>query len=127
MLVDTDVLIWYFRGSEHAKKVLESIGRYSISSVVYMELLQGIRNKHELQNLKHFISLHDINIISLDQEITSRAIYFLEQFRLRDGLQMADALIAATANLRTEPLLTGNYTHYKMIPGVEIKKFIAKK
>lgn len=123
MIIDTDVLIWYFRGKESAKKALDKIGHFSISAVVYMELLQGIKNKEELRYLKHFVSERGIVIISLDQEITSRAIYYLEQFRLSKGLQMADALIAATVDLRGETLLTGNHAHYKMIPGLDLKKF----
>lgn len=123
MIVDTDVLIWYFRGYEKAKKTLDKIGRFSISAVVYMELLQGVENKEELRYLKHFISAREIDIISLDHEITSRAIYFLERFRLSDGLQMADALIAASADIRGETLLSGNHAHYKMITGLDIKKF----
>jgi predicted nucleic acid-binding protein len=123
MIIDTDVLIWYFRGYEKAKKTLNKIGRFSISAVVYMELLQGVKNKEELRYLKHFISEREIDIISLDHEITSRAIYFLERFRLSNGLQMGDALIAATVDLRGESLLSGNHAHYKMIPGLDIKKF----
>jgi hypothetical protein len=123
VLIDTDVLIWYFRGQEKAKKALDSLDRFSISAVVYMEILQGIKNKNELSHLKHFISNREIAIISLDHEITSRAIYFLERFKLSNGLQMADALIAATADIQGETLLTGNFMHYKIIPGLEIKKF----
>jgi predicted nucleic acid-binding protein len=123
MIVDTDVLIWYFRGYEKAKRTLDKIGHFSISAVVYMELLQGVKNKDELRYLKHFMSEREVVNISLDHEITARAIYFLERFRLSDGLQMADALIAATADLRGEALLSGNYAHYKMIPGLDVKKF----
>lgn len=123
MIVDTDVLIWYFRGNKKAEHILDKIGIFSISAVVFMDLLQGIRDKEELRILKHFMIEREIECISLDHEITSRAIYFLEKFRLSDGLQMADALIAATVDLRGETLLSGNYAHYKMIPGLEVKKF----
>ena len=116
-------MIWYFRGHKKAKKTLEQLDEFAISAVVYMELLQGIRNKTELQMLKKFMIQRNIHNISLNAEVTSRAIFFLEKFNLSHGMQMADALIAATADLQGETLLTGNYVHYKMIPGLLVKRF----
>jgi len=123
VLVDTDVLIWYFRGNAKAKKTIEKIGGFSISAVVYMELLQGVRNKNELMLLKRFLIDHHVDTINIDSAITSRAIYYLERFNLSHGIEMADALVAGTADQMGLKLLTGNVSHYKMIPGVEIKKF----
>jgi predicted nucleic acid-binding protein len=51
-LVDTDVLIWYLRGNQNAYDLIHSIGEFTISAVTYMELVQGMRNKEELRNLK---------------------------------------------------------------------------
>ncbi len=44
-LVDTDVLIWYLRGNEKAYKLIHSLNHFCISSITYMELVQGMRNK----------------------------------------------------------------------------------
>ena len=52
MILDTDVLIWFLRGNEKATNaVLESMP-FSISVVTYMELLQGMRNKQEMESMK---------------------------------------------------------------------------
>ena len=52
MILDTDVLIWFLRGNEKATNaVLESMP-FSISVVTYMELLQGKRNKQEMESMK---------------------------------------------------------------------------
>lgn len=121
--IDTDVLIWYFRGNEKANETITSIGRFSISSIVYMELLQGIRNKKELSFLKQFITNHEIQMIHPDHEISSRAIYFIEKSGLSNSMRLADAMIASTADIRGEALLTGNAIHYRFIPSLTIKKF----
>ena len=55
MLVDTDVLIWYLRGHQKAQKVLDRLDDFSISSVTYMEILQGMKDKTELRMWKSFI------------------------------------------------------------------------
>ena len=123
MLVDTDVLIAYFRGKKHAKDVIDKLGPFSISAVVHMELLQGIRNKDELRRLKGFLTERAVHVLSLDEDITFRAISFLERFSLSHSLKMADALIAATADVRGEVLLTGNYADHKMISDLEIQRF----
>lgn len=48
MLVDTDVLIWYLRGNEKARWVIDSEKNFFLSAVTYIELVQGMRNKREL-------------------------------------------------------------------------------
>ena len=52
MLIDTDVLIWYMRGNEKAYQTIENSNNFFISVVTYMELVQGLRNKKELNHLQ---------------------------------------------------------------------------
>jgi predicted nucleic acid-binding protein len=123
MIIDTDVLIWFMRGNEKAKRTIDNMESFSISSVVYIEILQGIRNKNELKELKLFVRKRDILIIPLDPDITSRAIFFMERYSLSHGLRMADALIASTTDILGETLFTSNTLHYRMIPNLSLKKF----
>ena len=51
MIIDTDVLIWYMKGNQKARRAINSIESWSISAVNYMELVQGMRNKDELEIL----------------------------------------------------------------------------
>jgi hypothetical protein len=125
MLVDTDVLIWYLRGNAKARQAIEALGPYSISAVVYMEILQGIRNKTELKQFKQYMKETQIECLSISSGITDRSIHFLEEYGLSHGLRMAGALIAATADVYGETLLTGNFIHYRMISSLDIKKFHA--
>ena len=52
MIVDTDVLIWYSRNNEKAKELLHSLRGFNISVITYMEIIQGVRNKQELNHFK---------------------------------------------------------------------------
>lgn len=122
-LIDTDVMIWYLRGHAKAGATLDALLTIGISSVVYMELLQGMRNKHELNIFKAFIKQRSIDCLPLTPEITNRAIYFLELFTLSHGLQMADALIAATCDIYGTQLLTANDSHYRMITTLQLTVF----
>lgn len=123
MTVDSDVLIWYMKGNNNAKNALDEIGVYAISSVVYMEIIQGVRNKAELKSIKQFFEAKHTKILPINPEITSRAIYFMETYSSSHGLRMADALIASTADNANDTLLTANIAHYQMIPHLLLKTF----
>jgi predicted nucleic acid-binding protein len=116
MLVDTDVIIWHLRGLNAAVQRLDQIADLQISSITYMEVLQGLRNKDELQAVKKMLSRRAAVLLPPTPEITHRAIELLEGFTLSHGLQMGDALIAATALEHQLSLLTCNIKHFKYIP-----------
>ena len=123
MILDTDVLIWYMKGNEKAYKAVENTKNFSLSVVTYMELVQGMRNKKELNELRK--ALHDWNskILYISEEISIKAMFFVEQHYLSHSVQLADALIAATAVTYGLPIRTGNDEHYKVLKDVQIKKF----
>ena len=123
MIVDTDVLIWYMRGNSKAKRAVDKLGAFSISAITYMEIVQGIRNKKELQILRQFIKGRNIRCIPVDSDVSARGIFLLEEYALSHGMRMGDALIAATVENEGETLLTANTTHYKMIPNLSVKVF----
>ena len=125
MLVDTDVLIWYLRGNEKAYEVIENMSGFSLSVVTYMELVQGMRNKQELNSLRQALRGWNATIIYLSEEISAKAMFFVEQHFLSHSLELADALIGATAITHGVPLLTGNDRHYKVLNDLEVRKFFA--
>ena len=123
MLVDTDVLIWLFRGRASAKRAIEKASSIALSSVTYMELVQGVRNKEEFSSLRKSIHQHEWGILPLNENISHRATVYIENYALSHGLQLADALIAASAVELGEILLTANTKHYKVIPDLELKPY----
>ena len=123
MLIDTDVLIWYMRGNEKAHQVIENETDLNLSVVTYVELVQGMRNKRELNLLRKSIKNWNAKIIYITEEISAKAMFYVEQHYLSHSIQLADALIAATAVSYGFPLLTANDKHYKMIKNLHIKIF----
>jgi len=108
MIIDTDVLIWYMKGNEKAYKAIERVNNFFISVVTYMELVQGMRNKKELNTLRKSIHSRDAKVLYISEEISSKAMFYVEQHFLSHSLQLADALIGATAVAYGLPILTGN-------------------
>ncbi len=123
MIIDTDVLIWYMKGNEKAYKVIENSENFLISVVTYMELVQGMRNKNELNHFRMALHGWNTKILYISEEISIKAMFFVEQHYLSHSIQLADGLIGATAILLGLPILTGNDKHYKIIKGIQIKKF----
>ena len=123
MLVDTDVLIWYLKGNENAYQVIENSGNFFISVVTYMELVQGMRNKKELNNLRKALHIWNSKILYISEEISAKVMFYVEQHFLSHSMQLADALIGATAIAYGIPVLTGNDKHYKVFKDLKIKRF----
>ena len=123
MVIDTDVLVWYMRGNENAYKSIEKTTFFFISVVTYMELVQGMRNKKELNNFRKALLGWNSRILYISEEISVKAMFFVEQHFLAHSVQLAYALIGATAVAYGLPILTGNDKHYKVMKDVQIKKF----
>jgi predicted nucleic acid-binding protein len=56
--------------------------------------------------------------------ITLRAIELMESLTLSHGLQMGDALIAATAIEHQMPVLTANVKHFSAVAGLTVEAFV---
>lgn len=123
MIIDTDVLIWYMKGNNNARKSIENLSNFYISVVTYIELVQGMRNKNELNILRRALNNWDSKILYISEEISVKAMFFVEQHYLSHSIRLADALISATAISYGLPVLTGNDKHYKVFKDIEIKKF----
>ena len=123
MLFDTDVLIWCFRGVVKAAKAIEADPAPTISVVTYMELVQGARDKRELKAISSFLTAMNMPVLPLTENIGHRASIYMEAHTLKDGMAMADALIAATAVENSLSLCTGNGKHFRVISDLELNVF----
>ena len=123
MLVDTDVLIWNLRGDPAAAEALDSAPGFCLSAVTYMELLQGLRDTRELRLLRQALRDWDVRVLHLNEEISARAMFLVEEYALSHNMQMADALIAAGAQYTGLPLFTANDRHYRHIDGLDLRIF----
>lgn len=124
MLVDTDVLIWHLRGYAQATRRLDELGALTMSAVSYLEVLQGMRNKAELAAVQKMLQMRSATLLPITEPITLRATALMETITLSHGLQMGDALIAATALDHGLPVLTANVKHFAAVEGLTVEAFL---
>jgi len=122
-LIDTDVIIWYLRGNKKAYDLIHGTDEFCISSVTYMELVQGMRNKEELRTLQKTLKQWNVKTIYISQEISAKALFYVEEYFLSHSMQLADSLIASTATSYGMKLITANYKHYKVVKDITIEIF----
>ena len=124
-MIDTDVLIWFFRGNESAEVFLRKIpyGQRVTSSLCIMELVQGCLDRHELKTVKDFAKNNLSSVMHPDDKTCEKAMILLERHSLSDGLRTIDALLAATAITKGVTLATSNLKHFKNISGLHLQPF----
>jgi predicted nucleic acid-binding protein len=123
MLIDSDVMVWVTRGHAGAAHRLAQLLPWQLSAVTYIELAQGCRSKAELARLKKGLSMCNTQILPVTSDITDRAMSLIDKHALSSGLQLGDALIAATALEHRLTLLTGNKKHFAKVPGLVLEVF----
>jgi predicted nucleic acid-binding protein len=121
VIIDSDVLIWMSRGNRNAADRLQRLLPWHISVVTYIELAQGFRDKRELAEMKRGLSQCQTIILPVTPEISDRAMLLIDNYALSHGLRLADALIAATALLHDDALLTANAKHFACIEGLRFE------
>lgn len=120
---DTDVLIWYLRGSERAADWIDRVEERCVSVQTAMELVQGARDKQQQREIQGFLRDLGFSVLPLTPEIGTRALIYIEQYAIEAGMRAGDALVAATAAENGMPLLTGNAKHYRAIRGLDLEHF----
>ncbi len=123
MMIDTDVIIWYLKGNKNAYSAIEENKGFKISAISYIELVQGMRNKMELNELRKALKSWQTEILYVSDEISSKAVFYIERHYLSHSLRLADALIASTAISFGLPIVTGNDKHYTVLTELEVMKF----
>lgn len=123
LIFDSDVLIWFLRGNINARQKVLANSPFKISAVTYMELVQGMKDKHELAVLKKTLANLDVEIIHINRTISECATDYVEAFFLSNSIEMGDALIAATCIQNSDVLCTANDKHYKAVPGLMMDVF----
>jgi predicted nucleic acid-binding protein len=118
MIFDTDVLVWASRGNLSAARAIDAAPDRALAIISLMELLQGARSKLEARQIQQSLNQLRFRVLPLSEAIGARAAALIEQHALADGIQLADALIAAAAIESGLPLCTGNAKHFRPIRGL---------
>jgi predicted nucleic acid-binding protein len=112
-IIDTDVMIDFIRGQKQAVElVVENRKSIILSAMVVAELMAGYRSNEERSKIERLISR--AKVIPVSAPLASYAGLYLKQYRKSHGLDIADAIIAATADEQNAELKTLNVKHYPM-------------
>jgi len=114
LLIDTGVLVDYLRGRTEAAAFLEARTEPLLISVITVaELFAGVREGEERRLLEQFLSAFEI--VALSREIARTGGLYRRDYGPSHGVGLADALIAATAELKQARLVTLNSRHFPMV------------
>ena len=117
ILLDTDVLIDFFRGYGKAVTFVNAnSSRIILSTIVVAELYAGIKGEEEQTVIEKFMSL--FSVIPVTSEIAKAGGLYRRDYGKSHGIGLADAIIAATCEVEKAELKTLNIKHYPMIVGL---------
>jgi predicted nucleic acid-binding protein len=115
ILLDSDIIISWLRG--HASisgvvlKLLESRNTLLWTPVSIAEIFCGAKPAEIQQIEKLFLILETVPI---SEAIGKQAGHYLQKYSKSHGIELGDALIAASAHVSGLPLWTMNKKHYPM-------------
>lgn len=122
ILLDTDIIINHLRGQKEdtlfLKRVMvedEFLGMYSVITEVELFSAEKIEEQQaeEIENI-----LSNLQRAELSRPVAKLAGNLMGGFRKSHGLEMPDAVIAASALVHGALLATKNSRHYAFIPGI---------
>jgi hypothetical protein len=118
-LFDTCVIIDYLRDRHEAVQFMRRQGaRPAISAVTAAELFAGVRNsaeEHQIEALWQRLLIYHV-----DLDVARLGGSYCRQYRHSHGVQIPDALIAATARIHEARLVTRNARHFPMLDDVVV-------
>ena len=114
-LIDTDIAIDHFHGHretfDYFTQSLTEGEILAMSVVSLAEILAGMRPGEQERTEKLF---NLFVLIEVDEHIAHKAGEYLNNYRATKHIELADALIAATAFAAGAELITRNLKHYPM-------------
>jgi tRNA(fMet)-specific endonuclease VapC len=127
LILDSDIIVWVLRGHPRAIALVDPLppAERNVSTISYMELLRGCRDKPDMQRTVKLFEDELGEIVPLDDRVTGIAVELMERHGLSRRPTIPDILIAATALARGDVLATGNLKHFDYIAGLRLKRFVA--
>jgi tRNA(fMet)-specific endonuclease VapC len=121
-LLDTDILSEIIKGFDqtvaaNARTYRRAFGRYTLSAVSVMEIVQGFQRNQSSRRMQAFLALlagqEVIAFEEEDGELAGRIAGELD--RIGQPIGEADAMIAAIALRNGLELVTGNTAHFQRV------------
>lgn len=118
ILLDTDVIVDFFRGFDKAVAFVNKYhNRVILSSIVVAELYAGVKGDAEQNALQNFVSL--FCVVPIDAAIGKSGGIYRRDYGKSHGVGLADAILAATAVSENAELKTLNTKHYPMFKNLK--------
>lgn len=121
ILIDTDVLIEYLRGSPVVRRLMDEIRSGDVkayfSTITETELYSGSRNEREEARIAALLSF--LTRVDVDGNVAVVSGKLRYKYRARK-LETPDAIIAGTAQILNVKLATFNKRHFEMITEIEL-------
>lgn len=118
-MLDTDVVIDYLRKQPSALSFIRGLTvRPMISAITVGELYSGVRDGKERDALER-LSIA-FRVIPLSRAMAAQGGLHRRQFGPSHGVQLSDALIAATVEAVQGELFTLNIKHFPMLSDVRV-------
>lgn len=115
ILFDTDVIIEHLRGNERVTSEIGTLAEANASlaytPITAAEIFRGLRSN---ERAKAEMVLGLMECLNLGVEIGRHAGHYLRTYAKSHGLQLSDALIAASSSIHGYSLCTFNWKHYPM-------------
>ncbi len=123
LILDTDVLIDFFRGVEAAQRYIRDlpVERRATTDVTRLELYRGARNARELRTIERFLSTNFPTVLPISTPASRMAVELIKRYALSHGLSPPDALIAAIALNVEGTLISGNYRDFACVRGLKVQ------
>ncbi len=117
IIFDTDIIIWILRGKEtivtDAKRLSEETsGKIYITPIQVAEVYSGMTDKEERKTRKLIESFYFLDI---NKRIGELAGIYINKYRKSHQIELADAIIGASAKNYNFKLYTLNKKHYPML------------
>lgn len=117
-LLDTTVLIDYFRGYKVAIEYIANLNRPTISIISEAEIYEEVRNTIELGKVVK--TFEQFFILPITEEISRISIDLLKRHRLAHGLHTLDAFVIATALVHNLAMVTSNTKHFRFVKELKL-------
>jgi len=116
-LIDTNIFIALLKGNTKLKSFIETLA-CAIDTIVYVELIQGAKNKVEVRKIEKYLTRFEL--IHFNKTISQEAIKLIRRYSKSHGLMLGDAIIAATCLENNLTLITCNVKDFRFINGLKI-------
>ena len=118
ILLDTDVLVDFFRGYSKAVNFINThSSRIIMSAIVVAELYAGVKGDTEQAALENFISL--FRVVPVSAAIAKAGGLYKRDYGKSHGVGLADAVLAATAVAENADMKTLNTKRYPMLKSIK--------